>query len=102
MNDPSEPNPATGVGWGDRPAWAPSGMLGSTSKNGGISLALGTVSLVLAATSTLALLAWIALLTGIASGLTVWLLPRGTTSQKVMGGLGFATALAAVVLLVPD
>ena len=100
MKDPSERNPATGVGLGnDRPAWAPSGMLGSTSKNGGISLALGVVSSVLAATSTLPFLAWIALLIGIASGLTVWLLPGGTTSQKLMSGVGFATALAAAALM---
>jgi hypothetical protein len=100
MRDPSERNPATGVGWGDYPAWAPSGMFGGTSKNGGISLALGIVSLVLAATSTLPLLAWIALLSGIVSGLTVWLLPGGTTSQKLMSGVGFATALGAVVLMI--
>jgi hypothetical protein len=100
MNDPFERNPATGVGFGnERPAWAPSGMLGSTSKNGGISLALGIVSLLLA-TSTLVLLAWIALLIGIVSGLTVWLLPRGTTSQKVMSGVGFATAFAAAASMV--
>ena len=90
-----------GVGLGNpRPAWAPSGMFGGTSKNGAISLTLGIVSLVLAATSTLPFLAWIVLLTGIASGLTVWLLPRGTTSQKLMSGVGFATALAAAALMV--
>jgi hypothetical protein len=75
-------------------------MLGSTSKNGGISLALGVVSSVLAATSTLPFLAWIALLIGIASGLTVWLLPGGTTSQRLMSGVGFALALAAAALLI--
>ena len=100
MNDPSERNPATGVGWVDYPAWAPSGMGGSNSKNGAVSLALGIVSLVLAVTSTLPLLAWIALLIGIASGLTVRLLPGGTTSQKQLSWVGFATALAAAALMI--
>ena len=100
MNDPFERNPATGVGWSDYPAWAPSGMLGSTSKNGGISLALGILSLVLTVTSTLPVLASIAMLIAVVCGAAVWLLPRGRTSQKLMGGVGIATALTTAALMI--
>ena len=99
MYDPFERNPATGVGWSDRPAWAPSGMLGDTSKNGVASLVLGIVSLVLAATSTVPFLAWVAVLIGVVLGSMAWLLPSGTTSQKLMSGGGIATAMLAAALM---
>jgi hypothetical protein len=82
--------------------WAPTGLVRDTSKAGYGCLALGTLSVVLATTSDSALMvvAWIAVVVGISLGSAAWLLPRGTKLQKQMSGIGIATALCAVVLLV--
>jgi hypothetical protein len=99
VNDPERTNPAAQSffvhGYS---AWAPTGLLGDTSIAGGVSLALGLASLLLTALSTMPFVAWLAAVLGIAFGLSI-LLPRATTAHRVASGVGMATALIAIGLL---
>jgi hypothetical protein len=80
-------------------AWAPSGLVAGTGKQGCyLSLALGALSVALAVTSTLPLVGWLAAVIGAASGLAV-LLPHTTRTERLLGGLGMVLAVVAMVIL---
>jgi hypothetical protein len=79
-------------------AWAPSGLVAGTGKAGYGALTLGAVSVLLAVTSTLPLVAWLAAVIGVALGLAV-LLPHTTRIERLFGGLGIALAVVAMVVL---
>src|SRR4051812_43132173 len=79
-------------------AWAPSRLVGELKAASLVSALAGIFALILAALSTLSVVAWLAALLALICGLRL-LMPRMTTSQRSMCWTGIGAGAMAIVLL---
>jgi hypothetical protein len=78
--------------------WSPKNIAGGLTGVGVLAAVLGIVSLVLALLDAFPLITWLLAIISIISGLRVFL-PRVTTVDKVLIGIGVLASLAALVVL---
>jgi hypothetical protein len=79
--------------------WAPSGVSGGMTGVSVLSFVLGVISVVLAVASARPFLCWLFAAIAIIAGLRVFL-PRVTTLDKILIGIGVLASVVAIVILI--